>query len=200
MNTYNEKEFFEAVRTHAPKPLSDRELASRYDYLMDDIRETLLPKKAPLLQQAARTVFDAVIRISAKAGHMQTSLAQGLQVIGGAATHLAPAFAHVRGTDRVPVKPETSCTFEKPGTRCSVQANLEMKDRQLNLSLRLADPGGKEIRPFWASITDETGTLLMKNQVFRQGTARINGLEPGEYAIELQAQDAACSLHLQVNA
>ena len=97
-------------------------------------------------------------------------------------------------SDEVPTK----LAFEKQGDGCSLMLDMEVASSGANLKVRLVDESGHDILPFFLSVRDETGTLLLQNREFRTGAANLKGIERGRYDLSAVAGSRTCEFSLAV--
>ena len=76
--------------------------------------------------------------------------------------------------------------------------DMEVASSGANLKVRLVDESGHDILPFFLSVRDETGTLLLQNREFRTGAANLKGIERGRYDLSAVAGSRTCEFSLAV--
>ncbi len=88
--------------------------------------------------------------------------------------------------------------FEKQGDGCSMMLDMEVSSMGANLKIKLLDENGHDILPFFLSVRDENGTILLQNREFRAGAAIIKGVERGRYDISAVAGSRTCEFTVAV--
>ena len=88
--------------------------------------------------------------------------------------------------------------FEKQGDGCSMMLDMEVSSMGANLKVKLLDENGHDILPFFLSVRDENGTILLQNREFRAGAAIIKGVERGRYDISAVAGSRTCEFTVAV--
>ncbi len=92
----------------------------------------------------------------------------------------------------------TKLAFEKQGDGCSMMLDMEISPSGANLKIKLLDDIGHDVLPFFLSLRDETGAILLQNREFRAGAAVIKGVERGRYEISAVAGSRTCEFTVAV--
>lgn len=92
-----------------------------------------------------------------------------------------------------------SYEFQKRGDDCLAQICLEVKGSVLDMTVSLLDDETLPILPFSLTILDkETERILLDGKEFRNGAARLRGIERGEYRICCEQGTRKCDFALTV--
>ena len=76
--------------------------------------------------------------------------------------------------------------------------DMEVTTSGANLKVRLVDERGHDILPFFLSVRDETGSILLQNREFRAGAANLKGIERGRYDLSAVAGSRTCEFTVAV--
>jgi hypothetical protein len=202
MKIITDKDFFEAVEHSTVTPLSHGEIVRCYDYLMQDVRETL-GAKYPATQHAAKKDGSIVLKLLKPLKSLTATVSEDIRMLTDTCGTLQPAM-RCRGTSLSDNQPNTepapiaAMAFERKSKNGSCRIMAEYENESLSIVLQLTGLNGMPLTPFWVTAVDENNTALINNQRYGEGLLEIRGVEPGKYVFTLRSGDTEGDVTLEV--